>query len=53
MPLNRLNDFGMAITDRTDRKTAIEIEISAAIGILDVAALGALPNEGRIFGKGP
>ena len=42
----------MAIADGGDGEAAIEVEIAPAIGILDMAAFGLLPDKGRILGEG-
>ena len=51
--LDRRHHLGMAIADGRHREAAIEIEIAFPVGVPDMAALGLLPDHGRILGEGP
>src|SRR6266404_982201 len=53
LTLDRLDDSGMAIAHRGDGEAPIKIEIPSAVGVFDMAALGVLPDEGRILGECP
>ena len=42
---DRLGDAGMAVADVRDREAGVQVEIGAALGVPDVAALRPRPDE--------